>query len=450
MKYLIIGSGPAGIFGAEAIRRRDMESPVTMISPDEAIAHSPAMATYWIGRKISRENLYFRDSSWAELNRVELKLGRRATALQTRLQKLTLESGEEIPYDRLLIASGSSPVSLPIPGISLPGVHSIRRVDDVEAILAEMANVQQVIIIGGGFIGLKIADHLKERGLGVMILEKESRVAPRLLDDKASLFLADLLGRERIRVETGVEVAEILGKAGRVWGVRMKDGRILSAQMVIQSVGVRPNTDFLAGSGMTLERGIPVNARMETNIANVYAAGDVVLTADSITGEKVNNATWPAASRQGTVAGTNMAGGNVSCPYHFAWNAFSLCGIPVMAAGNSGETSGQTLWEEGPGFYRKLLLREGRLIGFILIGRVSQAGILLALMKKNEIVPEAEILHGSLFGRKSLPPGYGYQHGSLFSRSKLDDLLKSQKRRHSCEGRSPELLELTGFPLSRE
>jgi len=450
VKYLIIGSGPAGIFGAEAIRRRDMESPVTMISPDEAIAHSPAMATYWVGRKISRENLYFRDSSWAELNRVELKLGRRATALQTRLQKLTLESGEEIPYDRLLIASGSSPVSLPIPGISLPGVHSIRRVGDVEAILAEMANVQQVIIIGGGFIGLKIADHLKERGLGVMILEKESRLAPRLLDDKASLFLADLLGRERIRVETGVEVAEILGKAGRVWGVRMKDGRILSAQMVIQSVGVRPNTDFLAGSGMTLERGIPVNARMETNIANVYAAGDVVLTADSITGEKVNNATWPAASRQGTVAGTNMAGGNVSCPYNFAWNAFSLCGVPVMAAGNSGETSGQSLWEEGPGFYRKLLLREGRLIGFILIGRVSQAGILLALMKKNEIVPEAEILHGSLFGRKSLPPGYGYQHGSLFSRSKLDDLLKSQKRRHSCESRSPELLELTGFPLSRD
>jgi nitrite reductase (NADH) large subunit len=414
MNYLIIGSGPAGIFGAEAIRRRDAQSPVTMVSPEDAIAHSPAMATYWIGRKIPRENLYFRGASWAEQNRVELKLGRRAAGLQTQTHKLTLESGEEIPYDRLLIAPGSSPISLAIPGNALKGVHSIRRVDDAEAILAEMGDLRQVIIIGGGFIGLKIADHLKQRGFGVTILEKESRLAPRFLDDKASLFLADLLGREGVRVETGVEVEEILGNDGWVRGVRMKDGRILSGQMVIQSVGVRPNTDFLCESGITLEKGIPVNARMETNIAGVYAAGDVVLTVDSITGEKVNNATWPAASRQGTVAGTNMAGGNISCSHNFAWNAFFLCGVPVMAAGNAGETKAQALSEEGPGFYRKILLREGRLTGFILIGRVSQAGILLALMKTKEIVPGAEVLQESFFGRKSLPPGYGYRHGSLF------------------------------------
>ncbi|MBM4332722.1 MAG: NAD(P)/FAD-dependent oxidoreductase [Deltaproteobacteria bacterium] len=420
MKYLIIGSGPAGIFGAEAIRRRDAESTVTMVSPEDTIAYSPVIITYWIGGKVPQRGLYFRDSSWADQNRIELKLGQQAISLQTRLQKLTLESGEEISYDRLLIASGSSPVSLPIFGVTLKGVHSIRRVGDAEAILAEIANLHQAIIIGGGFVGLKVADHLKERGIDVMILEKETRLVPRIFDGKASLFLVDKLGRENIRVETGVEVEEILGKAGRVCGVRMKDGRIHPGQMVIQSVGVRPNINFLAGSGIAVEKGVPVNTRMETNITGIYAAGDVTLTLDSITGEKVNNATWPAASRQGTVAGMNMAGGNISCPHNLSLNAFSLCGVPVMTAGNPSETNGQALMEEGPGFYRKILLQEGKLTGFILIGEVSQAGILLSLMKKREIVSGAALLQKPFSGRKYLPPGYGYQHGSLFLRSKWE------------------------------
>ena len=419
MRYLIVGSGPAGIFGAEAIRRQDARSPITMISGEDAIAYSPPLTTYWVGKKIPRESLYFRDSSWGERNRIELKLRRRASGLQTLHQKLVLKSAEEIPYDRLLIVSGASPISLTIPGTGLKGVHSIRRVEDAEAILAETAAQPQAVIIGGGFIGLKIADHLKERGCRAWILEKESRLAPRLLDDPASRFLIDLLRQHGIRAETGVEVGEIVGKAGWVEGVRMKDERTLPCQMVIQSVGVRPNIDFLAGSEIHGERGIPVNARMETNVPSVYAAGDVVWAADSITGQKGNNATWPAASRQGTVAGTNMAGGNISCPHNFAWNSFSLCGVPVMAAGISGETNGEAFSDEGPGFYRKIILQEKRLIGFILIGEVAQAGILLALMKKREVISKSAILQQSLSARRPLPPGYGYQHGSLFLRNQV-------------------------------
>jgi nitrite reductase (NADH) large subunit len=415
VRYVIIGGGPAGIFAAEAIRRRDHSSRIVIVTDEGEIARSPVMLTYWIGGEAPREGIRFRDPSWAEMNRVDLQLCRKAVALKTASQKLILEKGGKVQYDRLLIATGSSPISLPIPGAGLKGVYSLRQVSDADAIRSALPALQQVILIGGGFIGLKIASQLKERGIDVLVLEKEDRLAPRMFDGKASLFLVDLLGRKGIRVETGVEVEEILGKAGQVDSVRMKDRRIFPGQMVIQSVGVRPNTAFLAGSGIALERGIPTNPRMETNVPGVYAAGDVAVTLDSITGEKVNNATWPAASGQGTVAGTNMAGGNVSYVHNLSLNALHLCGVPVMAVGHSRETSGQVLVEEGPDFYRKMLLQDGRLTGFILIGRIPQAGSLVALMKRKEVLSDADLMPESLLRRRQLPQGYGYRHGSLFS-----------------------------------
>lgn len=414
MKYVIVGGGPAGIFAAEAIRRKNSASSILLITEEGEIARSPVMLTYWIGGEVPREGIRFRDHSWEKTNRVDLQLGRKVVALETSTRKLILENGEEVSYDRLLIATGSSPASLPLAGAGLKGVHSIRRVSDGDAILTAIPNLRQVIIIGGGFIGLKIASHFRERDVEVLILEKEDRLAPRMFDVQASLFLVDLLTRMGIRVETGVEVEEILGKAGEVWAVRMRDGRIFPAQMVIQSVGIKPNTAFLTGSRIALETGIPVNPLMETNITGVYAAGDVAVTLDSITGGKIHNATWPAASRQGTVAGTNMAGGKISYVHNLPLNAFHLGGIPVMAAGSSGETRGEVLREEGKDFYRKILLQDGRATGFILIGKVSQAGILLALMKKKEIFSTAGLKQGSFFLRKQLPQGYGYRHGAVF------------------------------------
>ncbi|HYB20446.1 MAG TPA: FAD-dependent oxidoreductase [Thermodesulfobacteriota bacterium] len=419
MRYVIIGGGPAGVFAAEAIRRRDFASPILLVTEEGEVARSPVMLTHWIGGEVSREAIRFRDPSWDKMNRVDLRLCRKAVAVETSSQKLILEKGETIPYDRLLIATGSSPISLPIPGARLKGVQAIRQVSDGEAILGAIPTLRQAIIIGGGFIGLKIAGHLKERGIEVSILEKENRLAPRMFDAQASLFLVDLLGRKGVRVETGVGVEEILGKADRVCAVRVRDGRILPAQTVIQSVGVKPNTAFLTGSGIVLEMGIPVNPFMETNIPGVYAAGDVAVTSDSITGEKINNATWPAASRQGTVAGMNMAGGRVSSVHNLPLNAFQLAGIPVMAAGNSGETDGEVFREEGADFYRKVLLRDGRVTGFILIGKVSQAGVLLASMKKKEILSKADLTQESSLRLKQLPPGLGYRHGLLFPEPKI-------------------------------
>ncbi len=420
MNFLIVGGGPAGIFAAETIRKRDSEHPILLVSQDMVLAHSPVMLTYWVAGARPAESLLFRDSSWAQRKRIDVRLGSRAVGLKTGSRKLILADGEEICYDRLLIATGSSPISLPIPGVDAQGVTSLRNVRDAKAILGGVSDLREVVIVGGGFIGLKLACHLRERGLGVTVLEKEPKLASRMLDQNASFLVSNRIRKHGIRIETDVEVAEILNEREWVTGVRMKDGRTFPAQGFIQAVGVRPNMEFLAGSGIDLQGGVLVNERMETNVPGIYAAGDVAITIDSITSERVNNATWPAATRQGIVAGWNMAGGNRTCIHNFPLNALTLFDLRVMAAGHP-------YYEEGLGLdvftkaqaesYRKIVMKAGRVIGFIFVGDVSGAGFLLSLMKR-----EAEISHNPLdllSCRVSLQdyvlPNLGYRHGDLFN-----------------------------------
>lgn len=424
MNFLIIGSGPAGIFAAEAIRMRDKESSITMVTEDRGLAHSPVMLTYWMAGGLPRETLFFRDPSWAEKMSADVKLGCRVMLLNTASKKATLSDDQEISYDRLLIATGSVPLSLPIPGIKSKGVTALRTLFDAEKILEEGDNVKEVVIIGGGFIGLKLACHLKERGLEVTVFEKEPKLAARMFDLKASRLIEEKLREKGIWVETDVEVAEVLNEKEWVSKVRMKDGRIFFCQRVIEAVGVRPNTQFLVGSGIDLNGGILVNERMETNVPGVYAAGDVTVTIDSITSERANNATWPAATRQGTVAGWNMAGGNRTYIHNFTMNTLNLFGLQVMAAGHAYFQEGPEVdvsQEEREGCYRKIVVKTERVIGFILVGDISGAGFLLSLMKKKSHIsfPSRDLLSPSLSLQHYLAPNLGYHHSILFDKPKM-------------------------------
>ena len=420
MNFLIVGTGPAGIFTGETIRKRDAEHSITIVSQDSALAHSPVMLTYWMTGNRPQEILFFRDASWAEKKRLDVRLGWRAVGLNTESRKLILADGGEISYDKLLIATGSFPICLPIPGVEAKGVTCLRYVSDAETILGADPDLREVAIIGGGFIGLKLACHLRERNLGVTVLEKEPKLAPRMLDQKASLLIVNELRKHGIRVETDVEVTEILKEKGWVTGLRLKDGRMFPSQRVIQAVGVRPNTEFLADSGIDLQGGVLVNERMETNVLGIYAAGDVAMTIDSITSERVNNATWPAAARQGTVAGWNMAGGNRTYIHNFPLNALTLFSLRVMVAGHPYYEKGpgmDVLTEEQGKSYRKIVIRDGRLIGFILAGDVFGAGFLLSFMKrKTEISHDPlDLLNSRVSLQEYVLPNLGYRHGDLFT-----------------------------------
>ena len=426
MRYLIVGSGPAGISAAEEIRKSDPDGPITMITAEPHPAVSPVMLTYWVSGRYPAERLFFRaTASWAAEHRVEFRCGEQATAVDLGRKAVTLSGGGEAHYDRLLVATGATPVIPPIPGIRAKGVYPFRTLADAEGILTSRPALKDVCIMGGGFIGIKLACHLQERGLRVSVIEKEPRLASRIFDQRASDIVREHLRGHGLAVETGTGITEILSQNGWVSGVRLEDGRTLPAEILVAAVGVRPNTALLEAALGGARGGIPANEWMETPLPHVYAAGDAVSTLDSLTAASFNNAVWPAATRQGVVAGANMAGGWRHTVHNFSLNAMDLYGLQVASAGHpylqegpdERESDGiRVFQEEEAGTYRKAILKAGVLIGFILIGDTSRAGFLLSRMKRRDrIADPAELFARGCHALSGLPPNGGFRHGALWS-----------------------------------
>lgn len=419
MRYLLIGSGPAAISAAEEIRKEDPEGPITMVTADPHPACSPVMLTYWMSGHYPRESLFFREpESWAAAQRVDLRCGVAVTAIDVQRRRVALSAGEDIAYDRLLIATGAVPVVPPIPGIHTGGVYRFRTFADAEGILTSRGKTRNVCIMGGGFIGIKLACHLRDRGLQVSVFEKEPRLASRIFDQRASDIVQEQLRRHGLRVETGVGVSEILNRNGWVSGVRLEDGRSFPAQVLVAAVGVRPNTAFVDPSIGVTREGIPVDERMETLVPDVYAAGDAARTLDSLASRPCNNAIWPAATRQGRVAGANMAGRRRTYVHNFSLNALYLDGLQVTTAGHTCEPEGEEIqvFQQGNGKdYQKWVLKSGALIGFILIGDPAPAAFLLSRMKRGDILSDpAERLARDLRAPEGSPGNRGFCHGALW------------------------------------
>ena len=423
MRYVVVGSGPAGISAAEEIRKIDPVGPITMITADPHPAYSPVMLTYWMSGRYPKERLFFRDiGPWATDHQVDLRCGEKVTAIDVDRQAVTLSPGEVIAYDRLLIATGAVPLIPPIPGIRAKGVCTFRTFADAEGILTSRRDLEQVCIMGGGFIGIKLACYLRERGLSVLVVEKEPRLASRIFDQRASDIVKEHLRKHGLSVETGAGIMEISNRDGWVSGVRLEDGRIFPAQILVVAVGVRPNTSFVEAPIAATGGGIPVDERMETSVPHVYAAGDVATTRDSLTSSPFSNAIWPAATRQGRVAGANMAGRRRAYVHNFSLNALNLYGLQVASAGHSLEQEGDDIRvfrEEKGNEYRKIILKSGVPIGFILTGDTSRAGLFLSRMKRGDIIGNpAELFTRISHAPSGLPPHMGFRHGSLWPRCK--------------------------------
>lgn len=422
MRYLVIGSGPAGISAAEEIRKEDPEGTITMVTADRKPACSPVMLTYWVSGRHREESLFFRDpGSWAAAHRVGLRCGVGVTAIDPARRVVTLTARDEIAYDRLLIATGGVPVVPPIRGIQTGGVYTFRTFADAEGILTARTDAKDVCIMGGGFVGIKLACHLRDVGLRVSVFEKEPRLASRIFDQRASDIVREQLRRNGLFVETGTGVSEVLSRDGRVSGIRLEDGRSFPAQILIAAVGVKPNTAFVDPSIGATREGIPVNERMETAVPDLYAAGDAAATLDSLALSPGNNAIWPAATRQGRVAGANMAGRRRAYVHNFSLNALHLDGLQVTTAGHpcepeSGEVRvfGQ---EDGAG-YRRWVVKSGRLIGFILIGEPSPAAFLLGLIKRGDLLSDPADLFATEHPMAGCAPGgMGFRHGALWNKT---------------------------------
>lgn len=306
---------------------------------------------------------------------------------------MILEDGAWVPYDKLLIATGASTTLPPIEGIDADNVFGLRHLRDAKNILKACAKARRAVIVGAGFVGLEAATALYRQGLEVTVVEKMPQILPVQFDALAADIILHDIQAEGIRFVMGRGIKEItppsvwsrlFGKPGS--GVVLEDGTRLKAEVILVATGTRPNVDLACSARIKLNRGIPVNEFMETNVPHIYAAGDVAETKDVVTGHTGLTPIWPNASAQGRAAAYNMAGHTK--PYRGMiglQNAVEFREVPAIAMGISQPTSSeyQVLYDYHPGKnkYKKLVLRDDRLVGMILVGDIRQAGVYGALIK---------------------------------------------------------------------
>ncbi|RJR46501.1 MAG: NAD(P)/FAD-dependent oxidoreductase [Deltaproteobacteria bacterium] len=401
MRYLIIGASAAGLAAAETIRQWDPRGAVTVVSDEPHPPYSRPLLTYLLSGEVSLEKIWLKAADYFQEWGFEALLGEQVVQVAPEEREVRLRSGRACPYDRLLIASGARPRLPGIPGEDLEGVFTLRTLADWRRLDAALPEGAEVVVAGAGPVGLKAAEALARRGCRVALAELESQVLPRLVDTQAAAMLGNALLEWGIEVYCDTKPIGLAGYKGRVRALALADGRELPAQAVLFAIGVTPNTEFLADSGLAAAGGVPVDARLNTGLPEIYAAGDCVQGVNLLTGQPAYVPIWPAAVEQGKIAGANMAGANRRYPGLLPQNSISLRGFKIITGGlvqpEAEDVEIVSELDRRRGHYRRLAYREGRLVGLTLVGAVADAGIYFHLMSQQ--LPAAEpVTPGRLWG----------------------------------------------------
>ncbi len=395
MHYVIVGGSAAGISAVEAIRSLDREGKITLISDEEFSLYSRCLITYFLAGKLAEDRLKYRSSDFYDKERVDSLLGVRAERLLPEKKNLILDNGKELAYDRLLIATGASPQMVDAPGSDKEGILGLRTYRNAQWINARIDRVKRVSILGGGLIGLRAAYSLHARHKEVKVIVKSNQVLSQMLDRGAANFVRRKIEEKGIQVMTGLAAVEFLG-GKEVTGLVLDDGRRLECELVIVGKGVMPNLELVEGTGIKTEYGIIVNDYLQTNLPNIYSAGDVAQTKDLVTGQSTINALWPCAVAQGRIAGLNMTGKKVKYDGSMAMNSVEFFGLPVISMGITRPKDKQyeeLVKEDDKNFvYKKVVLKENRIHGMILVNRIEQAGVMGILMRKKVDVSPIKLM----------------------------------------------------------
>jgi len=392
MRYIIIGGSAAGISAVEAIRSVDRTSPIELFSSEGTPFYSRVLLSYYIAGAITKEELHFRPLEFFSENKVNAHLGQRVERVLPESKSIRMEDGREYPFDRLLIATGSSPKILDIPGKDKKGVVVIRNIDHAQEIVDRLEEIKTACVLGGGLIGLRTGYALSVRGVKVKIIVKSSHVLSQMLDRDAAEMIQGTMREHGIDIRTGRDAVEIVGKES-VEGIILDDGERINCQLVVIGKGVQPNVDFISATQIKVNEGIVADETMRTNLPDIYVAGDVAETFDLSTGRTGVNAIWPCAFEQGRVAGLNMAGKKAKYDGSFRMNSLDFYGLPVISMGITRIDGNefQQFQRKTKSTYRKIVLKDGCIVGAILVGQIQKAGILTTLLKKrvnvSDVIP---------------------------------------------------------------
>ncbi len=294
MHYLIVGNCAAGINAIEGIRRLDKDGKITVVSDENFPAYCRSLITDYVAGTRQKKDILYREKDFYDKNRVEVILGEKVNRIDISKNKVILQKGDSLPYDKLLIATGASPKPLGIKGGDKYGVFGFRTLSDADEIVKLGDKTKEAVIFGGGLIGLKATYGLKKRGVNVQVIVKSPRVLSQVVDIEAAQIIGKWLQENGISIRTGIAPEEILGE-GEVEEVKLDNGEKISAKLVIVGKGVMCNTSVVKDSLVKTHWGILTDDFLRTNIEGIFAAGDVAETKDIVTGTRVVNALWTAA-----------------------------------------------------------------------------------------------------------------------------------------------------------
>ena len=383
MRILIIGAGAAGLSALKAIREIDSDAEVTVVKRESAPPYSLSSLPFNLAGEIKYEKMgRFSERYFQDMN-ANVVIGR-VYGILTDAKKVILEGGREIHYDKLLIASGSSPIMPRIAGLDKEGVHTMGSLSETWKMREAAKYAGKVVVVGAGFVGLEAAIALRKLGKKIVVVEMLERVLPKMLDTDMAAIVQEMLETKGIQIRLGDQVTEVLGDR-HASGVRLTDNDV-DCDLVVMGIGVRPNVEFLKGSEVKVNRGVVVDDKMQTTATDVYAAGDIVETIDPLLGKSRIAAIWPNAIEQGRVAGRNMAGVGTRYSGLQSVNIINIFDVPVVALGlmSSDVEGSESLVVRRGGNTRKLIVKDDRPIGVQSIGYVRNLGYLFNLINKGQ------------------------------------------------------------------
>ena len=366
-KYLIIGNGVAGTTAAETIRSNDDAGSITIITDEMFPFYSRLRLNEYVEGKINGEKLIIKKEKWYQDHNIDLILDTRIVGADPKNKTVLTQDGKNISYDSLLVATGSHSFVPPIKGSEKKGVFTLRNIKDAKNIIEYAKNADDIVIIGGGLLGIEVGYALLKSGKKVLIVEFFPRLLPRQLDDDGAKRLQSIMEDMGFSFRLDAKTREIVGKdpigKGRVEKVLLEKGETLPAKMVVISAGVRPNLDLAESLSIYCEKGIVVDDHMKTNTADIYAAGDVAEFKNRLFG------IWPAAMDQGKAAGSNMAGTDIIYKGTAMSNTLKVAGIELASAGDiDAENRLESKVFANNQVYKKLVFDNDKIIGCIMLG----------------------------------------------------------------------------------
>jgi len=361
-KYLIIGNGVAGTTAADTVRQIDPTGEITIVTDEDLPFYYRVRLPDYLGGEVTESELIAKKKEWYDEKEISLKLNTNITEADPGVKHVLTADGISIAYDRLLLASGSHPFIPPIKGSDMDGVFAIHTINDVRQILQAAEKISDVVLIGGGLLGLEAANALHKLGKNITVVEFFPRLLPRQLDNEGAARLQHFFEKMIFTFRLGAITKKITG-ADRVEQVILENGDVLSTEMVIISAGVRPNLKLAKMFGLKTDKGVIVDKYLQTSQPDIYAAGDVIEFEGRTYG------IWPAAMEQGEIAGINISGGEATYRGTILSNILKVAGVDLASAGEIDEENrheSKIVISEDK--YKKVVIDNGKVIGCIMLG----------------------------------------------------------------------------------